>query len=275
MAVPVSWPGFQSWQPQAETTVPADSVAQDFVLELNHPATAEFPVTIDPFVQTRGMAATVDVFVDAATEPVLQARPAQIDAERSRLRLDLSGIPAGAGNRLMVVLHESSGGLRVRATEYDSYPLGERWLNGRQAGGDLAFRVFYRRALVELWLQGIDVGFRSAALIVAAFLSAGAFGLLVMGWLRKETDLDLAALVAAGVGAGLWATSMIGLLAGVAAVAPSAWLVGAVSAVTLLLAVRLWRRTRRGLPSLDAPAISLAFVLGLVAVLNLSYAAPL
>ncbi|OGR95919.1 MAG: hypothetical protein A2V88_15815 [Elusimicrobia bacterium RBG_16_66_12] len=272
LALPVSWPGFSAWQYQTQTLTPGDAAGQDFVLELDQPWLLEFPAAgvLAPEDGAPPTTAEVSVLSSPGLPPL--GLPVRFDAKRSRLQVPLQGISAKAGSLVRVVLRDPGRSTWIWATEHDSYLPGQRSIGGNLVGGDLAFRIIYRRRLVDLCLEGLGVGIRSGGLLLASAAMIGASGLLLSGLLRRYTELDLAALVSSMIGGGLLTTAMLGLNAAVLRLHLSAGVVAAATIGLAIAGVGLWLKPRPSLPPLDVRAVGFLFGLVLLGLLNLSFA---
>ncbi len=275
LAIPVSWPGFAIWPAGTTTLSPADSSGQTFVLEFDHPLRVEFPATFGAAQDvTRGhLSAQVTVLYPSRS--TIDRLPVRIDAARSRVQVPLAAVGAAAGARLRVILRDPAGQTWLGATEHNSYPSGTRLVGERPVGGDLAFRVEYRRTLLEILLSGLSVALGSWRLIVAAGISIGAAGLLVGGALRRFEGLDLAARLSASIGGGLLLTTVVGWTAAVLHLRVSAGAVLLAALAMASLGLFLWLRPGASQGRLDLGALGLIACLVVFGFLRLAFASPL
>jgi hypothetical protein len=187
----------------------------------------------------------------------------------------LAGITAGKGARIRIAFRDAGHHTWIGATEYDSYADGQRALGGVSVGGDLAFRVIYRRRLMDVFLAGARVLADSASLVVAAAATVGAAGLVASALARRHTGPDSAATVASAIGGGLLLTACLGLAAVSLRGAVSALLVATVTIALSAVGFVLWIRPRRTFPRLDSHWVVLVLGVAFFGLMHLRFATDL
>jgi hypothetical protein len=216
--LPLAWPAFDAWQPQVGSQIRVDGAGQTLVLEHDNPLALQLAVSPGP--DERGQPpVTARVSIRRPSFTTSHQTEAVLVNQAGSWQLDLSHLPAEAGSIVQIELIDPSGAAWAGSTEHDSYPWGERLSQGHPVGGDLAFRVYYRRSPGSLAVEGLVQAMEHWGLVLAAALAVGSAGLLASGLLRDWMDLSLGAWLSLGLGAGLLTISAAGWLAGILRVA--------------------------------------------------------
>jgi hypothetical protein len=274
LALPVLERGFVSWQPRTETLTPADGSAQSFELEFDDPALIELPAQAGPSPAALQRVSANLTVLDGSSQ-TFSGLPVAWNESGGRLRIRLPALHRPAGTRIRIELNDPGAQVWLWGVEDDAYPAGSWTAGGQEVGGDLAFRVEYRRRLLDVVLDGFAAAQRSVRVLGATLAAAAVGALAVTGVIRRSESLDLAAILSAGISGGLAFAALLAWCAAVAQIRLSAPALIVGMAVVAAVGAWLWLRPPRRTLSLHRSVGCFAVLLFGAALLRLAFAAPL
>lgn len=273
--LPTTWPAFSTWQPQSVVHMPADGAGQSLIPEFDGPIRMDLPVIFSPTGAATSSRLEAEITVLSAPPQKYDALPVRYDPAQARLQIPLASVGVESGTPLRLRLHDPDGRTWVGGTAHDSYPAGERLRDGQPIGGDLAFRLVYRRSLLTVVLQGVRVALASWRLALAAAVAVVAGGLLSVGLLRRVSSLDWAGWVSFILGAGILITALLGVGSALLRLRLSAAWIAPLSIMMALAGALMRRRFTRSAPSHGLSLGIFLLLVALIGSLRLTFAADL
>jgi len=270
--LPLTYPAASAWQPQISTWTTAFDAGQTLTTELNDAFRIELPVSF-PLGPSNASLPSVNLTILSAPGSFYETLPVQVDLEQGKMKVALARIHLPAGTQVRLDFEDPDAGALIGSTEFDSYAGGERSLAGRPVGGDLSFRVFYRRSLAASVLAGLDGVRDSWGLVLAAISVTFAAGFFASGCVQRQLDLDLAGWVSFGIGSGLLVTAVIAFVAVLLRLRLTAALIVPTTLMLVLGGWILWWHGERKPPVVDSTFLIFGLWVVLIAAQRLAFAA--
>jgi hypothetical protein len=253
----------------------ADLAGQTFMTEAGQPIWIELPVVSTTASRQTDPPMWADITIASDPPGRVHSTTVEYQPDTNSIRIPLSGIPAGSGTVVRVDLHDPGGSRWVEGTEFDSYPEGSRLQDGAAVGGDLSFRVAYRRSLLAVIGRGLSVAESTPWLLLAFLATFSAAGLLLRGWLGRQLALDSAEWLSLSLSGGLLVATALGYAMAILRLRPQPmWMLPSLVVLATAGAV-LWARSKQDHASFSMGMGFLVLWLLVMAGLRLAFGANL
>lgn len=274
--IPLKRPGFNTWQPQYVTQLPADRAGQTFISEYSNPIRIDLPVMYEPSWTRSAPELSINVSILTYPPQKYTSVPYIFDEDAALVKVLLSGIRVKPGTRIQIDIDDPQTSTWVGGTEFDSYSGGDRIQNGAIVDGDLAFRLIYQRSLASVMLQGLSLITKHAGFFLALCIAFVSTGLFAAGILQKLIRLDLAAWISFVLGSGVIINATLGYAAALLRIRFNTSWMFPVLVTLAVLGLFFWRRGSKTIPHISTrKAVWLVLWLIFMLTLRIAYATDL